>query len=147
MVAERGPGFDAQRARSTGVPMPEPTLEDLPGEGKALVGWNLPEDVRALLREEARERQLELSRFAVALVDSYASFHPLPAVLAEHLQQDREATGLDRREYFRHLWTKRQERVDAEGVGFDDPLRGEPPRMQQERSELPRDGGLESGLS
>ena len=123
MIAERGVGFDAPgtvRAQRAGE-RARIRVERWSTGAKMIVSWFLPADLRKFLRKEAELQGWDYAAFATALLNSYAGFFPLPEARAERLERDRRATGLNRWDYFRHLWSQREELVAAQGPGFDAP--------------------------
>jgi hypothetical protein len=126
MIGQHGPGFDAagtvRPPKGGGRGARDVVVIDRWTTGvKVLLSWYLPPDLRQFLRDEAEGMGWDLTPFAIALLNAYASFHPLPTARAEPLERDRLACGLDRWEYFRHVWVRREDMLIEKGPGFDAP--------------------------
>jgi hypothetical protein len=125
LIQDNGPGFDAathgRATRAKAAAAPRVSVARWETGEKRIISWWLPAELRRFLRDEAAEMRWDLTPFATALLNAYAGFYPLLEERAALLERDRQANDLDRWEYFRHVWSHREERIAAEGPGFDAP--------------------------
>lgn len=123
LITDRGAGSDgpATVASRRAAEPKRVRIERFESGTKVLQNWFLPPELLVDLREEAERLGWTQTAMAVALLNMYAGFYPLPAAGAAELERERLMIGLGRWEYFQHIWWRRAERVAAEQAGFDRP--------------------------
>ena len=120
-LKEQGEGFDAPEAisqarfRARG----RMSLERYDTGAKVLQSWYLPPHLLEVLRREADEMGWEQTPMAMALLNLYGGYFPLPEAAAAQLEADRWRLELARFEYLRHAFWRRFEAVKEKGPGFD----------------------------
>ena len=89
--------YPSARKEMAAFRMPEPLLEEVKGEAKAL--------------------GMDFTTFLNRLVDAYLRYFALPRMVCEALEEDRAALKLNRLEYLQYLCFQRYKLTEVHGSG------------------------------
>lgn len=88
---------------------------------KVMQTYRMPRDLVDYLKKEAQDRGLDLTAMVNRILDGYRTYYGLPLAVSEVLEDDREALGMMKLEYFLHVFYRRSEAIQANKPGFDNP--------------------------
>jgi hypothetical protein len=89
-------------------------------ELKPVVSFRLSYSVMAWLRHAAAERNWSMNEYVARVLDGMREWWALPKMIADVLEADRKAMGLDQYEYIGHLLARRYNEIrDQGGAGFE----------------------------
>jgi hypothetical protein len=109
-----------------------PRREPAPESGEKVVQtFRLPVSLIAYLRKQAEDRGYDLTRFVNTVLDGFQTYHGLPRMAAQLLEQDREALKMDKLDYFLHVFHERSKVVEAKKPGFDLAADAETPKSKR----------------
>jgi hypothetical protein len=86
---------------------------------KQILSFRLPMNLLEWLRETSAVREWSVNELVVRCLDGYRTWFGLPIAMAELLDADRKAMGMDPYDYFAHLVGRRYDEVRSRGAGFE----------------------------
>ena len=96
--------------------MPKAPLTD----EKPVVSFRMSFKLTAWLKEVSSRRGWSMNEYVVSALDGLRSWWRLPAMLADVLEEDRRAMGMDQFDYIGHLLARRYNEIrDQGGPGFE----------------------------
>ena len=108
-------------SRETRNPKQPPPPPPPASSEKVMQTYRMPRDLVDYLKKEAQDRGLDLTAMVNRILDGYRTYYSLPLAVSEVLETDREALGMMKLEYFRHVFYRRSEAIQANKPGFDNP--------------------------
>ena len=89
-------------------------------ELKPVVSFRLSYSVMAWLRHAAAGRNWSMNEYVARILDGMREWWGLPKMIADVLEGDRKAMGLDQYDYIGHLLARRYNEIrDQGGPGFE----------------------------
>jgi hypothetical protein len=96
--------------------MPREPLTD----EKPVVSFRMSFKLTAWLKEVSSARGWSMNEYVVSTLDGLRSWWRLPAMIADVLEADRKAMGMDQFDYIGHLLARRYNEIrDQGGPGFE----------------------------
>lgn len=86
---------------------------------KQILSFRLPKNLLEWLRAASDVRAWSVNELVVRCLDGYRVWFGLPAAMAELLEADRKAMGMDAYDYLMHLVGRRYDEVRDHGAGFE----------------------------
>jgi hypothetical protein len=91
-----------------------------PTEEKPVISFRMSPRLTDWLREVAAARQWSMNQYVVAVLDGMRAAWRLPEMIAEVIEADRKAMGMDQLDYVGHLLARRYNEIrDHGGPGFE----------------------------
>lgn len=91
-----------------------------PTEEKPVVSFRMSSRLTEWLRQVSDARQWSMNQYVVEALDGLRSCWRLPEMIADVLEADRKAMGMDQLDYIGHLLARRYNEIrDLGGPGFE----------------------------
>ena len=91
-----------------------------PTDEKPVVSFRMTSTIIEWLRQVSIARQWSMNQYVVAALDGLRSCWRLPAMIADVVEADRKAMGMDQFDYIGHLLARRYNEIrDQGGPGFE----------------------------
>ena len=109
-------------SRDTRTPkQPPPSPPASVSTEKIMQTYRMPRELVDYMKKQAQDRGLDLTAFVNRVLDGYRTYYGLPLAVSEMLESDREALGMEKLDYFLHVFYRRGEAIQANKPGFDNP--------------------------
>ena len=87
---------------------------------KPVVSFRLSYSIMAWLRHAAAGRNWSMNEYVARVLDGMREWWSLPKMIADALEDDRKAMGMDQFDYIGHLLARRYNEIrDQGGPGFE----------------------------
>src|SRR5471030_184307 len=96
-----------------------------PTDEKPVISFRMSNELTDWLRQVSIARQWSMNAFVVAVLDGLRTCWKLPAMIADLIEADRKAMGMDPLDYVGHLLARRYNEIrDQGGPGFEKKSKG-----------------------
>jgi hypothetical protein len=93
--------------------------KDLLSSDKQILSFRIPKNLLEWMRATSTAREWSVNELVVRLLDGARAWFGLPRAMADIIEEDRKAMGMDEYDYLAHLVGRRYDLVRENGAGFE----------------------------